>query len=1076
MYFLEMLPITAVMSNFAVLLMGIFFRLMRLLPRLIQACFGLLFFWITLQEDAMAQYSTRYALLVGIGEYPKESGWPKIHGDKDVHLLAEELKNYSFLPANTIKRTNEKASRELILASLDQLQQRVQSGDIVYIHFSGHFQQITDQNGDETDGLDECFAAWDARFTPGGGYNGEGHLRDDELAEKLKLIEEKLTRIGQLLLVFDGGFGKGQRGTSVTLNITEAGGIRGGKTGKGSENEWADLNKTENTPHTVSVLPASLAEQVNETVSGKDSLGTITAFIREAFRNSSLLRSFGDLVPGLEKLSNPRVMLTGSRDLEFWPRELSKRKEFTVDVSKNSRLQKDSRIFAVCIGVSKYPGENRSLRYAHSDAASFFQALQQVYGEKMVSDSSFLLLNEKATQARVFQLLDRLKNEIRPGDRLYFYFAGHGDVEGSLINKPTFFLLPGGSELSYSSGGHLPFDLLRNYMNTFMFRGSQVYMVVDACHSGNLAGGDEGLQQISNNLKNIDRGESVKILACGPNEKSKEGEEFGGGFGAFTWYLLRGMEGRADYDRNNEISVAEIGRFLSDSVSRASYQKQNPLVEGPESIGFLPKPKKFSASELAKKKQEAAQKQSNHATLQLEQNYREQLKKLRLVEPAGNCALFWLEKLEAAYGGQEEKKKRWREDLSEAINIKTQNTINQYIAGNESIVKEEVFNLGAREISVFLDHNSSTHSLYPQMLARRYFFEAQAISPYFVNNDRDRRQLDSAINHLRTALQIESRAAHLHNAIGRLFWLNHQPDSAIRYFNQAIVLAPKWKFPYNNKGGAYQEKIANDAQVASISLVDSSIIAYQKAIQLDSRYAIAILNLGRLQYRAGRSAQAKQLYQKAIFLNRKDAEACHFLADVYKTEQNWDSAYYVINQGLSLNPDDLNLNLDLANVHYELAGTMNETPQDSLRTSALSIYREVFRAAPDFPECLTGLMNCFADLGMNDSLIFFAEKAVSLNNSDTTAILYFIDGLLKLNLTKEAGVQVKLFNRQLEGNYTFYELAFQYYTRKRDFSNSLRMYRQALSTGSNQGSFDKLEEWVVFKKTAEYKKYKSGKQ
>jgi len=1049
---------------------------MRLLPRLTKACFGLLFFWLIFQNDAMAQYSTRYALLVGIGEYPKESGWPKIHGDRDVQLLAEELKNHSFLPANTIKRTNEKASRELILASLEQIQQRVQSGDIVYIHFSGHFQQITDQNGEETDGLDECFAAWDSRFTPAGGYNGEGHLRDDELAESLHRIEEKLTRIGQLLLVFDGGFGKGQRGTSLALNFTEAGGIRGGKTGKGSENDWADLNRTENSPHTVSVLPASLAEPVNETVSGKDSLGTITAFMREAFRNSSSLRSFGDLVPGLEKLRNPRVMLTGSRDLEFWPRELSKRKEYTVDVAKNARLQKDSRVFAVCIGVSKYPGENRSLRFAHSDAASFFSALQQVYGEKMVSDSSFLLLNDHATQARVFQLMDRLKNEIRKGDRLYFYFAGHGDVEGSLINKPTFFLLPGGSELSYSSGGHIPFDLLRNYMNTFMFKGAQVYMVVDACHSGNLAGGDEGLQQISNNLKNIDRGESVKILACGPNEKSKEGDEFGGGFGAFTWYLLRGMEGRADYDRNNEISVAEIGRFLSDSVSRASYQKQNPLVEGPESIGFLPKPKKFSASELAKKKQEAAQKQSDQATLQLEQNYRERLKKLRLVEPAENCALFWLEKLEAAAEGQEEKKKRWREELSDAINTKTQTAINLYIAGNENIVREEVFRLGARELAVFLEHNPPRHSLYPQMLARRYFFEAQALSPIAVDNDRDRRQLDSAINHLRTALQIESRAAHLHNAVGRLYWLNHQLDSAIRYFNQAIVLAPRWKFPYNNKGGAYQEKIANAALVSSISFLDSSIISYQKAIQLDSRYGIAILNLGRLQYRAGRSAQAKQLYQKAIFLNRKDAEACHFLADVYKTEQNWDSAYYVINQGLTLNPDDLNLNLDLANVHYELAGTMNGTPRDSLRTAALSLYRKVFHAAPGYPECLTGLMNCFADLEMNDSLILFAEKAISLNNSDTIAILYLIDGLLRLNRTKEAGNQVKLFEKQLESNYTFCELSFQFYTRIRDFSNSFRTYRKAISSGSSQSAFDKMEEWVIFKKTAEYKKYKSGKQ
>ena len=1021
-------------------------------------------------REAAAQYSTRYALLVGIGEYPKESGWTKIHGDRDVQLLAEELKNYSFLPANTIRRTNEKASRELILASLDQLQQRVQSGDIVYIHFSGHFQQVPDLNGDEADGLDECFAAWDSRRTASGGYAGDGHLRDDELAEKLKQIEEKLTRIGQLLLVFDGGFGNGQRGTSSALNISATGSSKKRNAGKNYENEWADLSRTENSPHTVSVLPAGLAEPVNETVSGKDSLGTISAFLRDSFRNSSGTRSFGNLVTGIEKLSKPRAVLSGSRELEFWSRELSKRKEYSVDVAKNARLQKNSRVFAVCIGVSKYPGENRSLRFAHSDAASFFTALQQVYGEKMVSDSSFLLLNDQATQARVFQLLDRLKNEIRQGDRLYFYFAGHGDVEGSLINKPTFFLLPGGSELSYSSGGHIPFDLLRNYMNTFMFRGAQVYMVVDACHSGNLAGGDEGQQQISNNLKNIDRGESVKILACGPNEKSREGEEFGGGFGAFTWYLLRGMEGKADYDKNKEISVAEIGRFLADSVSSKTYMKQNPLVETAADIGFLPKPGKFSAAELARKKKESQQAEASQATRQLEMKFREQLKKQALVEPAENCALFWLEKLEAATEGQEEKQKRWKEELSDAINTKTQNIINLYIAGNENIVREEVFRLGARDLAVFLEHNPPSHPLYPQMQARRYFFDAQAISPYAMNNARDRKHLDSAISHLRTALQIESRAAHLHNALGRLFWLEHKLDSAVRYFNQAIVLAPKWKFPYNNKGGAYREKFETDSVIL---WADSAENSYKKSIELDEKYFPGLNNLGWLYYLTFRNVSAKQILQKSTFINRKNAEAFQLLSQIYYSEKNWDSAYVFLDLGLSQNPKSTELNLQLANCYFEHAREqVNTQAKDSLIRLSKAAFLLVNAIQPHYFNCYSGLSNVYWEEQNYDSSAFFALQALKLDTTDYDVSEALFGCYLRLKKYYEAEKLLNIIDLRFPQNGYNNLLRGSLYLAKNERKKALAYFVKGKKSGFGEEAFNFLDNWDFFKSCPEYKQWR----
>lgn len=1025
--------------------------------------------------QVQAQYSTRYALLVGIGEYPKEGGWPKIHGDRDAERMAEVLKGYSFLPSNTMRLTNQRATREIILHSLNQLYQQAESGDIVYIHFAGHFQQITDLNGDETDRLDECFVTWDAQRFSNGKNAGKGLLSDDEISRSLAMLKEKLTRIGQLVLVTDGGLAEGPaaRGTASPVQLTNPLKPNAGKKTPPRQNEWVDWEESSQNPYTIHIQPAKTELPVTEVAEKGDSLGPVTARILEVFRNPGKARSFADLA---EQMENSRsrvpvnIKVSGSTDLECWSRGLSKRKEFTVQIPDVSDQPKDSRIFAICIGVSDYPGERKKLRFAHSDARSFYQLLQAAYGDKLVSDTSYLLLNEKATQSRIFQLLDRLRKEIKSGDRLYFYFAGHGDVEGSLINKPTFFLLPGGSEYSYSSGGHLPFDLLRNYISTFLFNGVQVFLLVDACRSGNLAGNADEPEDVSNGIQKIDRNQSVKILACRPNERSREGEEFGGGFGAFTWYLLRGLEGKADADGNREISLQEINHFLADSVASSTLNRQNPLVEGPEMISFLPRPKKFSARELARQKQAQKQAETNQVIRQLEMRFREQLKKNRLIEPADNCALFWLNKLEEAAEDQTEKKTRWREELSEAINNKTQKTINEYIAGNESIARESVFAQGAREISLFLDHNPSTHTLYAQMLARRYFFEAQAISPIAIYSDSDRRQLDSAINHLRTALHIEKKAAHLYNAIGRLYGRIGQFDSAIKNYNHAIQLAPRWKFLYNNIGAAHQEKMIGRNQLNKKACLDSAIWAFEQAIKLDGNYTVAIRNLGRLKYEAGDSVFAKKMYRKAIFLDGKDAVAYHLLAVSYKEEQNLDSAGLITNQGLRVAPENIDLNLDKADIVFQRAIRAHGSKKDSLLTESLSIIRKVRSILPDYPACLAGLFNTHFELGAFDSTVFYTEKYLQLNPLDTMTRLFLVDVLFRMNRNEEAAYKLSSLESLCHSIGLYQVLWFQYYIRKKDFVRGSISYKKAIAAGISGQEFQSLDEWVPFRKSKEYLK------
>ena len=79
----------------------------------------------------------KYALLIGIGNYPKDSGWNLIHGDNDIHIIKGLLVTQGFNTENIATLTNETATKDEIISNFNSLHERVQLGDVVYIHFSG---------------------------------------------------------------------------------------------------------------------------------------------------------------------------------------------------------------------------------------------------------------------------------------------------------------------------------------------------------------------------------------------------------------------------------------------------------------------------------------------------------------------------------------------------------------------------------------------------------------------------------------------------------------------------------------------------------------------------------------------------------------------------------------------------------------------------------------------------------------------------------------------------------------------------------------------------------------------------
>ena len=154
---------------------------------------------LLLFNTATAQ--TRHALVIGIGTY-QDKHWGDINGDADVKLVTDMLASAGYKDVTSL--VNRQATKRNIVNALRALGRKCHEGDVVLVHFSGHGQQMTDENGDETkDHLDEAWIPYDAYRKYCAQDRGDKHLRDDEIYGMLSDIRRKIGDRGKILVVVD---------------------------------------------------------------------------------------------------------------------------------------------------------------------------------------------------------------------------------------------------------------------------------------------------------------------------------------------------------------------------------------------------------------------------------------------------------------------------------------------------------------------------------------------------------------------------------------------------------------------------------------------------------------------------------------------------------------------------------------------------------------------------------------------------------------------------------------------------------------------------------------------------------
>lgn len=230
----------------------------------------------------------------------------------------------------------------------------------------------------------------------------------------------------------------------------------------------------------------------------------------------------------------------------------------------STSTEKSATCHVFAIGIDQYKSSKLTLNYAHEDAQSFVDMINQ-HGQKLFHKVEIhILFDEEANKTNILAKLDELKHKVQANDVLIFYYAGHG----SMVENRFFFIPTECTRLydlaSLHSDG-IEASVIQEKLKHI--KALKQVIVMDACQSGGSvellalrgASDEKAIAQLS-------RSAGIHVLAsAGGEQYAKELTDLG--HGLFTYVLIDALSGKADgAPQDGKVTVYELKSYLDDQV------------------------------------------------------------------------------------------------------------------------------------------------------------------------------------------------------------------------------------------------------------------------------------------------------------------------------------------------------------------------------------------------------------------------------------------------------------------------------------------------------------------------------
>ncbi|WP_028974163.1 caspase family protein [Spirochaeta cellobiosiphila] len=212
--------------------------------------------------------------------------------------------------------------------------------------------------------------------------------------------------------------------------------------------------------------------------------------------------------------------------------------------AQNSEISR----FALYIGSNQGGPGRSTLRYAGDDAKGVADVMEEIGG--IVSNQRIILLDPDIKEidnsiSLIKTRVDKAKSKGHHTE-LFLYYSGHSDEQGLLLGDETY---------QYS---HLR-SAIKNIDSDVQVA------ILDSCASGAFTRTKGGRKSSPFIVDEATRTEGHAFLtSSSENESAQESDSIGGSF--FTYYLITGLRGAADYSGDNKVTLNEAYRYAFDET------------------------------------------------------------------------------------------------------------------------------------------------------------------------------------------------------------------------------------------------------------------------------------------------------------------------------------------------------------------------------------------------------------------------------------------------------------------------------------------------------------------------------
>ena len=245
----------------------------------------------------------------------------------------------------------------------------------------------------------------------------------------------------------------------------------------------------------------------------------------------------------------------------------------------NVKRVEEKNSIAIIIGIQNYRRLAKA-EFADNDARIFYDYAIRALGIR--PENIKMLVDDQADQLEIYKTLDHwLPTKVaKQKTEIYLFYSGHGLPSD---DGKSLYLLPTGVDKDYLSKTAINLQEVISSLNATQAKSVTIFM--DACYSGQARSGETLVANarpvtlkaekklFPDDFTVITASQADQISSSSPDLKH----------GIFSYFLMKGMEGDADANKDGRITLGEMQAYLVENVGRQAgmmSRKQEPQLIG----------------------------------------------------------------------------------------------------------------------------------------------------------------------------------------------------------------------------------------------------------------------------------------------------------------------------------------------------------------------------------------------------------------------------------------------------------------------------------------------------------------